>query len=233
MSAKILALDTATENCSVALLHDGTITTRSEISPRGHASKVLPMVDEVLQEAGLTLADLDALAFGRGPGSFTGVRIGTGIAQGLAFGADIPLIGISTLEAMAQAMYRKHSVSNAVCAIDARMSEVYWARYQRQENGAWLAVDEECVIPPRELCENTQADEQTWTQAGTGWDAYQEELSGLALTLEKSDVLFPEAEDMVVLAEQAYAEGKAVSAEEAGPVYLRDKVAWKKLPGRE
>ncbi|PWI34347.1 tRNA (adenosine(37)-N6)-threonylcarbamoyltransferase complex dimerization subunit type 1 TsaB [Vibrio albus] len=233
MSAKILALDTATENCSVALLYDGTITTRSEISPRGHASKVLPMVDEVLKEAGLTLAELDALAFGQGPGSFTGVRIGTGIAQGLAFGADIPMIGISTLEAMAQAMYRIHGVSNAVCAIDARMSEVYWARYQRQENGVWLAVDDECVIPPQALCETVQDDEHTWSQAGTGWDAYQEELAGLALKREKSDVLFPEAQDIVVLAEQAYAEGKAVAPEEAGPVYLRDKVAWKKLPGRE
>lgn len=106
MSVKILALDTATERCSVALLVGNTVYSRSEIAPRDHTKKVLPMVDEVLKEAGVTLQELDALAFGRGPGSFTGVRIGIGIAQGLAFGADLPMIGISTLAAMAQAAYR-------------------------------------------------------------------------------------------------------------------------------
>ncbi len=233
MSAKILALDTATENCSVALLHNGTIYSRSEISPRGHASKILPMVDDVLQEAGLTLSELDALAFGQGPGSFTGVRIGTGIAQGLTFGTGIPLIGISTLAAMAQAIYRQYGKTHVACAIDARMSEVYWARFVRQENGAWQVVDEECVIPPQTLCVSVAADESVWAQAGTGWDAYQEALSGLVIKREPTEVLFPEAKDIVVLAEQALAAGNTVAPEEASPVYLRDNVAWKKLPGRE
>lgn len=126
MSAKILAIDTATENCSVALLVNDRVISRSEVAPRDHTKKVLPMVDEVLKEAGLTLQDLDALAFGRGPGSFTGVRIGIGIAQGLAFGAELPMIGVSTLAAMAQASYRLHGATNAAVAIDARMGEVYW-----------------------------------------------------------------------------------------------------------
>ena len=233
MSAKILALDTATENCSAALLSDGKIYFRSEVCPRGHANNILPMVDEVLKEAGLTLTDLDALAFGHGPGSFTGVRIGTGIAQGLAFGADISMIGISTLAAMAQATYRKHGKTHAACAIDARMSEVYWGRFKRQENGVWQEVDAECVIPPAELCAETESDGHTWAQAGTGWDAYQEAMSALPIEREATDVLFPEAQDIVVLAEQAFLAGKTVSPEEASPVYLRDKVAWKKLPGRE
>ena len=138
MSAKILALDTATENCSVALLVNDRVYVRREVAPRDHTKKILPMVDEVLKEAGLSLNELDALAFGRGPGSFTGVRIGIGIAQGLAFGAELPMIGISTLQAMAQGSYRNMRATHVACAIDARMSEVYWGRFMRQEDGTWL-----------------------------------------------------------------------------------------------
>lgn len=233
MSVKILALDTATENCSVALLVDDKVYVRSEVAPRDHTKKILPMVDEVLKEAGLTLAELDALAYGRGPGSFTGVRIGIGIAQGLAFGADLPMIGVSTLEAMAQGVYRKHAQSHVATAIDARMNEVYWGRFTRQEDGTWLTVDSECVTPPQRVADNSQADQQVWFTAGTGWDAYPEQLNGLQFNTQKSDVLFPDAEDIVQLAKFELAKGNAVDVEEASPVYLRDTVAWKKLPGRE
>ncbi|WCP80051.1 tRNA (adenosine(37)-N6)-threonylcarbamoyltransferase complex dimerization subunit type 1 TsaB [Vibrio harveyi] len=233
MSAKILAIDTATENCSVALLVNDRVISRSEVAPRDHTKKVLPMVDEVLKEAGLTLQDLDALAFGRGPGSFTGVRIGIGIAQGLAFGADLPIIGVSTLAAMAQASYRLHGATDVAVAIDARMSEVYWARYTRQENGEWAGVDAECVIPPARLAEEAQADDKTWTKAGTGWDAYQEDLGKLPLNLTSGDVLYPDSQDIVILAEQELKKGNTVPVEESSPVYLRDNVTWKKLPGRE
>ncbi|HDM8052736.1 tRNA (adenosine(37)-N6)-threonylcarbamoyltransferase complex dimerization subunit type 1 TsaB [Vibrio harveyi] len=233
MSAKILAIDTATENCSVALLVNDRVISLSEVAPRDHTKKVLPMVDEVLKEAGLTLQDLDALAFGRGPGSFTGVRIGIGIAQGLAFGADLPMIGVSTLAAMAQASYRLHGATDVAVAIDARMSEVYWARYTRQENGEWAGVDAECVIPPARLAEEAQADDKTWTKAGTGWDAYQEDLGKLPLNLTSGDVLYPDSQDIVILAEQELKKGNTVPVEESSPVYLRDNVTWKKLPGRE
>ncbi|MGR5138271.1 tRNA (adenosine(37)-N6)-threonylcarbamoyltransferase complex dimerization subunit type 1 TsaB [Vibrio jasicida] len=233
MSAKILAIDTATENCSVALLVNDQVISRSEVAPRDHTKKVLPMVDEVLKEAGLTLQDLDALAFGRGPGSFTGVRIGIGIAQGLAFGADLPMIGVSTLAAMAQASYRLHGATDVAVAIDARMSEVYWARYTRQENGEWAGVDAECVIPPARLAEEAQADNKTWTKAGTGWDAYQEDLGKPPFNLTSGDVLYPDSQDIVILAEQELKKGNTVPVEESSPVYLRDNVTWKKLPGRE
>ncbi|WP_045463745.1 tRNA (adenosine(37)-N6)-threonylcarbamoyltransferase complex dimerization subunit type 1 TsaB [Vibrio hyugaensis] len=233
MSAKILAIDTATENCSVALLVNDQVISRSEVAPRDHTKKVLPMVDEVLKEAGLTLQDLDALAFGRGPGSFTGVRIGIGIAQGLAFGADLPMIGVSTLAAMAQASYRLHGATDVAVAIDARMSEVYWARYTRQENGEWAGVDAECVIPPARLAEEAQADDKTWTKAGTGWEAYQEELGKLPFNITSGDVLYPDSQDIVILAEQELKKGNTVPVEESSPVYLRDNVTWKKLPGRE
>lgn len=233
MSVKILALDTATENCSVALLVDDKVYVRSEIAPRDHTKKILPMVDEVLKEAGLTLTDLDALAFGRGPGSFTGVRIGIGIAQGLSFGADLPMIGISTLAAMAQGAYRKHGAEQVATAIDARMSEVYWARYLRQEDGTWLAVDEEAVIPPQLVAQNSHSDEHQWYRAGTGWQAYSELLDQVKFVTQQSDVLFPDAEDIVQLAKFELAKDNTIDAEQASPVYLRDTVAWKKLPGRE
>ncbi|MGR4992210.1 tRNA (adenosine(37)-N6)-threonylcarbamoyltransferase complex dimerization subunit type 1 TsaB [Vibrio rotiferianus] len=233
MSAKILAIDTATENCSVALLVGDKVISRSEVAPRDHTKKVLPMVDELLKEAGLTLQDLDALAFGRGPGSFTGVRIGIGIAQGLAFGADLPMIGVSTLAAMAQGSYRQHGATDVAVAIDARMSEVYWARYTRQENGEWVGVDAECVIPPARLAEEAQADNNTWTTAGTGWDAYQDELAKLPLNLTAGEVLYPDSQDIVILAKQELEKGNTVPVEESSPVYLRDNVTWKKLPGRE
>ncbi|WP_153447424.1 tRNA (adenosine(37)-N6)-threonylcarbamoyltransferase complex dimerization subunit type 1 TsaB [Vibrio algicola] len=238
MSAKILALDTSTENCSVALMINDQLYTRSEIAPRDHTKKILPMVDEVLKEAGVSLHDLDALAFGRGPGSFTGVRIGIGIAQGLAFGAELPMIGISTLAAMAQATYRQHQSEKVVAAIDARMSEIYWGQYQRQTDGQWsaIAIDDgqaECVIPPSELVAHLVKAQGDWTQAGTGWQAYQEPLADLPLSQVQGDVLYPEAQDIAVLAQFEWRKGNSVEAEQASPTYLRDKVTWKKLPGRE
>ncbi|WP_070967493.1 tRNA (adenosine(37)-N6)-threonylcarbamoyltransferase complex dimerization subunit type 1 TsaB [Vibrio sonorensis] len=233
MSAKILALDTATENCSVALMANGQLYTRSQVAPRDHTKLILPMVDEVLKEAGLKLNELDALAFGRGPGSFTGVRIGIGIAQGLAFGADLPMIGISTLKAMAQGSYRINGAEKVAVAIDARMSEVYWGRFQRQNDGTWQEIHAECVIPPQVLVEQSDSDQHPWVSAGTGWQTYDQELQALPFDVEKGEVLYPTAEDMVVLAQQDFLVGKTVDAEEASPVYLRDTVAWKKLPGRE
>lgn len=233
MSAKILALDTSTEFCSAALLVDGELFHRGEVSPRGHTTKILPMVDEILAEAGIKLTELDGLAFGRGPGSFTGVRIGIGVAQGLAFGAELPMLGVSTLKAMAQGAYRTSGATHVAAAIDARMSEVYWGRFSRQQDGKWSEVDAECVVPPAELSEQTAGDDQTWSQVGTGWEAYSEELVGLKLNRTESGVLYPESQDIVAVAALEWDADKLVGPEEASPVYLRDKVAWKKLPGRE
>lgn len=233
MSTKILAIDTATENCSVALVIDNSYFVRREVAPRDHTKKILPMVDEVLKEAGIALTDLDALAFGRGPGSFTGVRIGIGIAQGLAYGADLPMIPVSTLAAMAQGSYRIHQVTHVATAIDARMSEVYWARYVRQENGDWQSSDQECVIAPEILAGQLSEDPLIWTRAGTGWAAYADALAQLKFNTQPGDVLYPDAEDIAFLAKFAFAKGETVSVEESSPVYLRDTVAWKKLPGRE
>ncbi|MCG7588443.1 tRNA (adenosine(37)-N6)-threonylcarbamoyltransferase complex dimerization subunit type 1 TsaB [Photobacterium sp. OFAV2-7] len=233
MSTKILAVDTATENCSVALMVGNDVITRCEYAPREHTTKILPMVDTVLAEGGLKLNQLDALAFGRGPGSFTGVRIGIGIAQGLAFGADLPMLGVSTLAAMAQGSYRLHQSEQVLAAIDARMGEIYWGQYQRQADGDWLVVDNELVIRPEGLVEQFSADNGIWLTAGTGWESYAEPLAQLKVQMEKGTVLYPDSQDMVHLAKFALARGEAVDAEHASPVYLRDTVTWKKLPGRE
>lgn len=233
MTIKILAIDTATENCSVALLMGDKLYVRSEVAPRDHTKKVLPMVDEVLREAGIVLGELDALAFGRGPGSFTGVRIGIGIAQGLAFGAGLPMIGISTLAAMAQGSYRLHGHTHVASAIDARMEEVYWGRFSRQHDGRWSQVDAECVIAPTCLVESTSTDEHTWACVGTGWNAYRDKLAGLLIQCEVTGVLYPEAQDIALLAKYEFELGNMVNVEDSAPIYLRDTVAWKKLPGRE
>ncbi|MDC0611546.1 tRNA (adenosine(37)-N6)-threonylcarbamoyltransferase complex dimerization subunit type 1 TsaB [Vibrio sp.] len=233
MSTKILAIDTSTENCSVALMIDEQCYVRRSVAPRDHTKKVLPLVDELLKEAQLTLKDLDALAFGCGPGSFTGVRIGIGIAQGLSFGADLPLIPVSTLKAMAQGCFRTTGAKFVAPAIDARMAEVYWARYARQDNGEWTIIDQEAVIAPQLLVDSLAGDSETWVSAGTGWETYGDTLSGLPFDTTASEVLYPDAEDIANIARFEWLNGNTVSAEDAAPVYLRDNVTWKKLPGKE
>ncbi|PSV48570.1 tRNA (adenosine(37)-N6)-threonylcarbamoyltransferase complex dimerization subunit type 1 TsaB [Photobacterium indicum] len=236
MSTKILAVDTSTENCSVALMMGDEIISRCEYAPREHTTKILPMVDTVLAEGGVKLTQLDALAFGRGPGSFTGVRIGIGIAQGLAFGADLPMVGISTLMTMAQGTYRTHQSEQVLTAIDARMGEIYWGQYRRQIDGDWLLQGKERVLAPDALVQEqnaNQTDSGIWLTAGTGWESYAELRSQLNINAQKGEILYPDSQDMVVLAQYALARGEAVSAENASPVYVRDTVTWKKLPGRE
>lgn len=229
---KILAVDTATEACSAALLVGDKLFSRWEEAPRDHTRKILPMVQAVLEDAGISLSDLDAIAFGRGPGSFTGVRIGIGVAQGLAFGAGVPLIGISTLAAMAQGAYRLDGAEQVLTAIDARMNEVYFGRYELID-GRMQLVSDEVVSEPVALVDVRGKLAGRVTCVGTGFETYGETLSGLADELAVSQVRFPAAEDMLPLARAAWLAGEAVPVEQATPVYLRDKVTWKKLPGRE
>lgn len=230
MTIKILAIDTTTEACSVALLCGDKIHHRGELAVRDHSKKILFMVDEVLKEAQLELTELTALAFGQGPGSFTGVRIGIGIAQGLAFGAQLPMIGVSTLEAMAQAAYRLHGATQVASAIDARMGEIYWGRYLRQADGQWQKVEAECVIAPQALIQQVKTvNEGQWWQVGSAWQAYPQLADELALSLCVSEVIYPNAEDMAQLALKQWELGHSVFAQDASPVYLRDTVAWKKV----
>ena len=229
---KILAVDTATEACSTALMVGDKVFSRWEEAPRDHTRKILPMVQSVLDEAGISLSELDAIAFGRGPGSFTGVRIGISAAQGLAFGAGVPLIGVSTLAAMAQGAYRFDGAEQVLTAINARMNEVYFGRYELND-GRMQLVGDEVVSDPAALVDARGKQAGPVTCVGTGFETYGETLSGLADELAVSQVRFPAAEDMLPLARAAWLAGEAVPVEQATPVYLRDKVTWKKLPGRE
>lgn len=229
---KILAVDTATEACSAALLVGEKVFSRWEEAPRDHTRKILPMVQAVLDEAGVTLDELDAIAFGRGPGSFTGVRIGIGVAQGLALGAGVPLIGISTLAAMAQGAHRLDGAERVLTAIDARMDEVYFGHYELIDGRIQL-VGEEVVSGPAALVASRGTLPGSFTRVGTGFETYGETLAALADELVASQARFPAAEDMLPLARSAWLAGEAVAVELATPVYLRDKVTWKKLPGRE
>ncbi len=233
--SNILALDTSTENCSAALSINGQVLVRELESPREHTKRILPMVDSLLTEAGIKLKDLDALAFGRGPGSFTGVRIGTGIAQGLAFGADLPMLPISTLAAMAQGAHRLHNVTDVLPAIDARMGEIYFAHYKLNEAGVMTLVDKEIVVTPDQLLADFNKSETAFHTLGTGWSTYAEQLAGLnvAQLTACEGIQFPSALDMLVIAAAEFELGHAVAVEDAMPVYVRDTVTWKKLPGRE
>lgn len=224
----ILAIDTATEACSVALQFNNKIYTRYEVCPQQHSQKILIMVEEVMNDAGATLNELQVLGFGRGPGSFTGVRIATGIIQGLALGSGLPVVGVSTLQAMAQQVIASQAVENVAVAIDARMSEVYFARFQNKQGLAVTDGDEQVLAPELAATLTTPSDTGF---AGTGWQAYPE-LAAAAGNINVS-VSYPYARHMLPLVEQAFLRNEFTTSESVSPVYLRDTVTWKKLPGRE
>lgn len=215
----LLALDTATECCSAALLHEGRVTARSEVIPRQHAQRLLPMIEELLNERQLRLQDVDVLVFGRGPGAFTGVRIATGMVQGLAFAADKPVIAVSNLAALAQRAWREHGAETVAAAIDARMDEVYWGLYGLQD-GVMQALDEERVCPPEAV--SLPDGVASVAGAGTGWQ-YAERM---AVAAERSwPQMLPDATDLITLALPRWRAGEVLDAADAQPVYLRDKVA--------
>ena len=225
---KLLAIDSATEACSTALWLDGEVISRFELAPRRHTELLLPQVDAVLAEAGLKLSQLDALAFGRGPGSFTGVRIATASVQGLAWAAGLTVVPVSTLAAIAQGMMDASDAQTVACAIDARMGEVYWAWYRRNPRGLAELSGKECVVPPAEV--SLVQGSTPWHAAGTGWGAYAEVLVE-RLGSQPADIdaeRLPRSREIVKLAVDAFSSGEAVTPEQALPVYLRNKVTHQK-----
>lgn len=216
----LLALDTATEACSVALLHDGKVSSHYEVIPRLHAQKLLPMIQQLLADAGITLSAVDAIAFGRGPGAFTGVRIAIGVVQGLAFALDRPVLPVSNLALLAQRALREHGARQVAAAIDARMDEVYWGCYQAQAGEMRLLGNEAVLAPEAAILPEGAAGD--WYGAGTGW-GYAERIP--VMLARQDATLLPHALDLLKLAEFAWGRGEAVAADLAQPVYLRDKVA--------
>ncbi|MFT5118933.1 MAG: tRNA threonylcarbamoyladenosine biosynthesis protein TsaB [Kiritimatiellia bacterium] len=232
----ILALDTSTDACSVAILSPSGIKQTLSVSPREHTQRLLPSIERLLAEHELALQNVDAIAFGVGPGSFTGLRIGLSTAQGLAYGADLPLLPVSTLQTMAQTAVRLGVADLSqiiIPAIDARMKEIYWSAY-RFDNSLQQVVSicEERVSAPEVLATNSLVATQNNPCAiGSGW--HYEQLSAVVSNSPKLD-LYPEAYDVAVLAEMALAQehkgqGQAtISPLSVEPTYIRDEVSWKK-----
>lgn len=221
---KILAVDTATEACSAALLVDGAVCDRYEVIGRGHAERLLPMVSAVLAEGGLTLGALDAVAFGRGPGGFTGLRIAAGVTQGLAFGAGLPVVPVSDLAALAARAAQRHSVRHVLACLDARMAEVYWAPFDCVDPTAPVLLAAERVADPATVRLPDGA--ARWFGAGHGFAGYPALVTGLGARFAGCDAqLLPHAREIARIGAAACAAGLAVPAEQALPVYLRDEVA--------
>lgn len=214
---KLLALDTSTEYLSLALWQDGELLVRELLAGQKHSSLVLPMLKELLDEADLSLRELDGIAFGQGPGSFTGLRIGCGVAQGLAFGAGLKVVGVCTLEALAELSGQE----KIIACLDARMGEVYHAAYQRTDSG-WQAIHAPGLYRPEQVPAVTG---DGWYGLGSGWDSYEAvlrtaypgQVAGVTLQA------FPLARHIAALAVARF--GEAVAAEQIAPLYIRNKVA--------
>ncbi|MDO9105236.1 MAG: tRNA (adenosine(37)-N6)-threonylcarbamoyltransferase complex dimerization subunit type 1 TsaB [Methylovulum sp.] len=235
---KLLAVETATEACSAALAVDGVISERYAIAGNTHSRLILPMIDGLITEAGLSPGDLDGLAFGCGPGSFTGVRIATGVIQGIAFGLDLPVVPVSTLRAIAQDYFdgqdKHHGGTDvALVAMDARMGEIFWGVYQRNDDGFAELVGQEAVAPATDIV----CPDRVGVGLGSAWGVYRDELmTRLAgrVSAYQTDHL-PRARAIARLGLLGFRDGSAVPVEQAMPVYLRDNVAKKeserKKPG--
>jgi tRNA threonylcarbamoyladenosine biosynthesis protein TsaB len=227
----ILSIETSSELASCALLRGDTVTSRVSSGVRTHSQSVLPMIQELLAEAGIALKDCDAIAFGAGPGSFTGVRTACGVAQGLAFGANLPVVPVVTLDAMALACRQQHGASDVLAVLDARMGEVYWAQYRFEADGASNSAPHAepiVVLVPALSAPDGVRPQGEPVACGNGLSAYAEAFpaGGFATVM-------PHAEQIAQLASIAFAAGKTVTPAEAQPLYLRNKIAYTQAERRD
>jgi tRNA threonylcarbamoyladenosine biosynthesis protein TsaB len=223
----ILAIETSSETASCALLRNGRAYTRESSGVRTHSQAVLPMIQELLEEAGIVLRDCDAIAFGAGPGSFTGVRTACGIAQGLGFGAGLPLIPVLTLDAMAMACHQQHGGEEVLAVLDARMNEVYWAQY-RFDGDVPVTVLAPALSAPQDV-----APQGLPTACGNGFGVYPEAFSGKQFAQHAHGEVMPRALQIAQLGQVGFRAGHLVPAAQAQPLYLRNKVAYTKAERAE
>jgi tRNA threonylcarbamoyladenosine biosynthesis protein TsaB len=226
----ILALDTSTDACSVALFHRSQITEHFEFAPRQHNELILPLLEGILERANLTLTQVDAISFGCGPGSFTGLRMAASVTQAIAFAKNLPVIPVSTLRALAQQAHREFQASQVIAVLDAHMNETYWGVFEFDKHNIAHAVTPEFVCAPSKILESvdksTFQPSQQLVGIGSGFDHYQDIL--LKTLGSKLDhwipQRYPRAYDIALLSTNDYKQGKMVSAEEALPVYLRNEI---------
>ena len=220
---KLLAIETATEACSAALYIDGEVDQRYQVAPREHGKLILGMLDDLMASSQTSVSQLDAIAFGRGPGSFIGVRIAAGVTQGIAFAADLPVVPVSTLATIAQGTTYTH----VLVAIDARMGEIYWGQYSRASGSGIIEehASESLLSPEDVVIPESQYD---WVGVGSGWESYRDVLNRRLVSVDKIDENhYPAAKNTAILACHQFNLGEIVSPEQAIPVYLRDRVAEK------
>jgi tRNA threonylcarbamoyladenosine biosynthesis protein TsaB len=215
----ILALETSTELASVALLVNQRLLGREAAPVQTHSQTLLPLVQSLLAEAGITLSDCDAIAFGAGPGSFTGVRTACGAVQGLAFGARLPVVPIVTLEAMAQSCHERTGATDVLCVLDARMAEVYWAQYRHGADG-WQAVVAPALAKPADVLPQGPV-----RACGNGLSAYADAFAAAGFMAQAEPGIMPHATQVATLAAQRFLRGDIMDAASAQPLYLRNKVA--------
>ncbi|VFP83341.1 tRNA (adenosine(37)-N6)-threonylcarbamoyltransferase complex dimerization subunit type 1 TsaB [Candidatus Erwinia haradaeae] len=221
---QILALDTTMRFCSVALSKKKQELSYVQKCSREHTQYVLPLIQDILQKGNVSLQELDILAFARGPGGFSGVRICLAIAQGLALGANIPLTGISTLKSMAQAAWRYQHAQRVLVATDAHMGEIYWAEYQRDNYGNWHGEETESLRHPTDIIKRMTLLKDQWVCIGTGWKMYPQLLKVSHLDLIITEIETSNAVDIIPLAQKTLALGYEILPRNAAPTYLRNKV---------
>jgi tRNA threonylcarbamoyladenosine biosynthesis protein TsaB len=229
---KLLAVETSSIACSVALQVGDDRLERHVVEAKAHTRILLPMIRELLGEAGLNVADLDALVLGNGPGSFIGMRIGASVVQGLAFAAGLNIVPISSLAAVATEVFQNHAGSHVVIAQDARMSQVYLGCFERDKVGLPMPVGAEIIHDLEEIETIGKRSDVAWLAAGAGWQQYPS-LVGLqqASVTVLQDIDQPRASNLLLLAADAIESGKSIAPEQLQPAYLRDQVAVPPKPG--
>lgn len=222
----ILSLDTSTEYCSVALMYQGKVFERISMAQNSHSYLILGLIDALFIESRATIAEIDVVAVGRGPGSFSGVRIGVGVTQGIAFARDIPVVAISSLTAIAQGTIKESHADYISVAMDARMGEIYGANFQVID-GLAILLDKEQVCVPKGF---KFIKRREWVGAGTGWVKYESTLTDnfAGQLKEINSCCFPKASSIIKLAQNEVKMGRLLSAWQALPVYLRNNIAKKK-----